>query len=784
MSYILVGDSRSVAIAVSEGCTYHKFVNARGHDGNRYYAKESMGASWLKANINQIVDASKGMDCIVIKMGGNDCTNPKAVQNYIAAAEELQRRTGKPIVFSSTDPQTDQSKSSERKKFNQRIAAECQKRGWGYINTYDYVQKEINAHPNYVRPDGVHYNPPLNGMISKYMKQHFPDVSNQMKHQANENQKQTQVTKTESTINVERIYNGSGKVFSEYDNISGMYTVYRSNGQVLYTMSENKGQYFRGDETIDFIMDENNNLVRSSNNAILSEVDINGNMVFYDSDGRIEYAIDKDYNEVENYVKPEEVNLNSYEETKVEKESEVEAEEAGAVDNNQEKPEAEDVKAEEQGVKTEDVKVEEFVIRVNEDIVRQEAQALVDNEMEADFAVGKAEDAKRQAEEIKKQAEDDLKSARKNKAENIAELEDKAEQARQNAEKKKNDLNAAKQARKEADAQKIADEAYKQAKNIRKAAEKDLKDTRKSGDAEKIAAAEKKLHEAQQQEADAEFKQQEVRRIRKENKEKAEELKKQEVEKAKAEEKKLKEDTKAKEKELDEAEKELKAAEKERDKAQNDLDKAKDEEKQEKQLALDEANKRVEARRQKVDEAQRAYDEAKRAEDNAKKGLDIKKKTPQEQMLADKKKQEELAKQQEEEARRQEEIRRREEEQKQEEKKNENPEEKGAELKRNEVGDDKDKTVLDESVRTSQNMEWCINAVPTNLQNKLKAMGVLDQNEGWMNSRQLREKLKNIKMSDEQKAELVNYADNRAGRKKAFLHYKRTRKILDDYSGR
>jgi hypothetical protein len=74
--------------------------------------------------------------------------------------------------------------------------------------------------------------------------------------------------------------------------------------------------------------------------------------------------------------------------------------------------------------------------------------------------------------------------------------------------------------------------------------------------------------------------------------------------------------------------------------------------------------------------------------------------------------------------------------------------------------------------------------VPTNLQNKLKAIGVLDQNEGWMNSRQLREKLKNIKMSDEQKAELVNYADNRAGRKKAFLHYKRTRKILDDYSGR
>ena len=99
MSYILIGDSRSVAIAVSEGCSYKKFINARGKDGNHYYAKEGMGASWLKANINQIVDASKGMDCIVIKMGGNDCTNPKAVQNYIAAAEELQRRTGKPIVF-------------------------------------------------------------------------------------------------------------------------------------------------------------------------------------------------------------------------------------------------------------------------------------------------------------------------------------------------------------------------------------------------------------------------------------------------------------------------------------------------------------------------------------------------------------------------------------------------------------------------------------------------------------------------------------------------------------
>ena len=184
MSYILIGDSRSVAIAVSEGCSYKKFINARGKDGNHYYAKEGMGASWLKANINQIVDASKGMDCIVIKMGGNDCTNPKAVQNYIAAAEELQRRTGKPIVFSSTDPQLDNERSAKRKAFNQRIAAECQKRGWGYINTFDYAQREINAHPNYVKPDGVHYNSPLNGMISKYMKQHFPDVSNQRRNKA------------------------------------------------------------------------------------------------------------------------------------------------------------------------------------------------------------------------------------------------------------------------------------------------------------------------------------------------------------------------------------------------------------------------------------------------------------------------------------------------------------------------------------------------------------------------------------------------------------------------
>ena len=180
MSYILIGDSRSVAIAVSEGCAYNKFINARGKDGNRYYAKEGMGANWLNANINQIAEASKDMDCIVIKMGGNDCTNPKAVQNYIAAAEKLQKLTGKPIVFSSTDPQLDKERSAKRKAFNQRIAAECQKRGWGYINTFDYAQKEINAHPNYVKPDGVHYNSPLNGMISKYMKQHFPDVSNQI----------------------------------------------------------------------------------------------------------------------------------------------------------------------------------------------------------------------------------------------------------------------------------------------------------------------------------------------------------------------------------------------------------------------------------------------------------------------------------------------------------------------------------------------------------------------------------------------------------------------------
>lgn len=157
---LVVGDSRSINMACSQGVAYKSKIDASDKNGNCWFAEEGKGLSWMKNNITRIRELAKDCDTIEINLGVNDIgNNPKQAARkyveYINTIASQWKAQGKKVVFTSVNPVDDKKSKTVKNKYIDEFNALMKA---GLSSDVIYVDTNSKYRSNLKTDDmGLHY---------------------------------------------------------------------------------------------------------------------------------------------------------------------------------------------------------------------------------------------------------------------------------------------------------------------------------------------------------------------------------------------------------------------------------------------------------------------------------------------------------------------------------------------------------------------------------------------------------------------------------------------------